>query len=55
MQLRSSLASRLTLLLALLLGIATVTGLAGCGQKGPLKLPNPQAPAPAGAASAPTK
>ena len=52
MQLRSSLASRLTLLLVLLMG---GTALAACGQKGALKLPNPQAPAPAGAASAPTK
>lgn len=48
MQLRSSLASRVTLLLVLLIGGAA---LSGCGQKGPLTLPK----APAGAASAPTK
>jgi predicted small lipoprotein YifL len=52
MQLRSSLASRVTLLLVLLIGGAA---LSGCGQKGPLKPPNPQPPAPAGAASAPAK
>ncbi|WP_373282570.1 LPS translocon maturation chaperone LptM [Pseudaquabacterium pictum] len=48
MELRSSLASRAALLLAMLLGTAA---LSGCGQKGPLTLPQP----PAGAASAPTK
>ena len=52
MQVHSSLASRPvwrpTLLLVLLLG--SLAGV-GCGQKGPLTLPQ----APAGAASAPTK
>jgi predicted small lipoprotein YifL len=48
MQLHSSLASRLALLLALLIGSAAS---AGCGQKGPLTLPKP----PAGAASAPQR
>jgi len=52
MQLRSSLASRATLRLVLLL-LLPLSGmaLAGCGQKGPLTLPKP----PPGAASAPTK
>lgn len=50
MQLRSSLASRATLRLVLLLLLPLGSlALVGCGQKGTLTLPKP----PAGAASAP--